>query len=64
MTVGDLIEKLKLYDSKLPVCIDDYMGFTEAYEETVKVERKTYVCYPFTEYDKFEYVNLKSEKFD
>ena len=35
MTVGDLITKLKMYDPKLPVCIDDYMGFVEAYEESI-----------------------------
>ena len=64
MTVGDLITKLKMYDPKLTVCIDDYMGFVEAYEESIKVERKKYVCFPFSENDKFEYVNLKSEKFD
>ena len=64
MTVKELIDRLKLYDEKLPVCINDYMGFTEAYEETVKVEKKKYVCFPFTEYDEFEYINLVSEKFD
>ena len=64
MTVGDLIEKLKPYDKKLPICINDYMGFVEAYEESIKVERKKYVCFPFTDDDKFEYINLKSKEFD
>lgn len=59
MTIEDLINKLKLYDPKLPVCINDYMGFAEAYEESIKVELKSYVCFPFTEHDRFEYVNLK-----
>ena len=59
MTVGDLMEKLKAYDKKLPICINDYMGFVEAYEESIKVERKKYVCFPFTDDDKFEYINLK-----
>ena len=40
------------------------MDFSEAYENNIKVERKTYICFPFTENDKFEYINLKSEKFD
>lgn len=30
MTVEDLINKLKIYNPKLPICIDDYMGFVEA----------------------------------
>lgn len=64
MTVGELINKLKVYDPKLPICIDDYMGFVEAQEETIKVEHKSYVCFPFTDNDKFEYVNLKGKKFD
>lgn len=64
MTVGDLIEKLKAYDKKLPICINDYMGFVEAYEESIKVERKSYICFPFTDDDKFEYINLKSKEFD
>lgn len=64
MTVEDLINKLKIYDPKLPICIDDYMGFVEAREETIKVEHKSYVCFPFTDNDKFEYINLKGKKFD
>ena len=64
MTVGDLIDKLKVYDKKLPICIDDYMGFVEAYEDSIEVERKQYVCFPFTENDKFEYINLKGKMFD
>lgn len=64
MTVGDLIEKLKTYDKKLPICINDYIGFVEAYEESIKVERKNYICFPFTDDDKFEYINLRSKEFD
>jgi len=64
MTVGDLIEKLKAYDKKLPICINDYMGFAEAYEESIIVERKKYVCFPFTDDDKFEYINLRSNEYD
>ena len=40
------------------------MGFVEAYEESIKVERKQYICFPFTDNDIFEYVNLKSKEFD
>jgi len=59
MTVRDLIDKLEQFDEDLPVCINDYMGFVEMSEETIKVERKQYICFPFTETDKFYYVNLK-----
>ena len=62
MTVKDLIEKLQLYDPKLPICINDYMGFVEAYEESIKIERKNYICFPFTENDRFEYINLVSRE--
>ena len=64
MTIKDLIDKLKVYDPKMPVCIDDYMGFVEAYEDCIKVEKRKYKCYPFTENDEFEYINLKSKEFD
>lgn len=62
MTVGDLINKLKTYDPKLPVCINDYMGFVEAYEETIIPELKTYITFPFTKHDEFIYLNLRSNK--
>lgn len=64
MKVKDLIEKLNKYDPELPVCIDDYMGFVEKNEETVKVEKHKYACFPFTENDEFVYVNLRGQKFD
>lgn len=59
MTVRDLINELKQYDDNLPVCIDDYMGFVEANEKTIKVEHKKYICFPFSEYDEFNYINLR-----
>lgn len=59
MLVKDLIDELKKMPQDWPVCIDDYMGFVEAYEESIKVERKNYICFPFTEDDKFEYINLR-----
>ena len=64
MTVQELIDKLCQYDPELPICIDDYMGFAEAQEKTIEVEHKLYVCFPFTDLDKFEYINLKGKKFD
>lgn len=60
MTVIDLIEKLSKYDPELPICIDDYMGFVEANEDCIEIEQKEYQCFPFTENDKFVYLNLKS----
>lgn len=60
MTVKDLINELKKYDENLPICIDDYMGFVEADEKTIKVEHKKYICFPFTDCDEFNYINLKS----
>lgn len=64
MNVGELIARLKQYDSKMPVAINDNMDFCEAYLENIKVERKKYRCFPFTEDDEFEYINLKSKEFD
>ena len=64
MTVRDLINRLEEMPQDWPVCIDDYMGFVEANEETIKVEKKKYITFPFTNTDEFEYINLKSQKFD
>lgn len=64
MVVRELIERLSQYDGSTPICINDYMGFVEAYEESIKVEKKRYKCFPFTENDEFEYINLKSLEFD
>ena len=60
MTVNDLINKLVQYDPNLPICINDYMGFVEASEDCIEVEEKEYICFPFTDVDRFKYVNLKS----
>lgn len=62
MKVKDLIHELEKYDPNLPVCIDDYMGFVEANEETIKVEKKKYITFPFTNTDEFEYINLRSNE--
>ena len=57
MTVKDLITKLQKYDPHMPVCINDYMGFAEAYEDSIEIEYKVYNCFPFTENDRFDYLN-------
>ena len=62
MTVKDLIKELIKYDLNTPVCIDDYMGFVEANGETIKVEKKKYITFPFTDNDEFNYINLKEQK--
>ena len=64
MTVRDLIHKLNKYDPNLPICINDYMGFVEANEETIKVEQHKYITFPFTKNDEFNYVNLRSNEND
>lgn len=64
MKVKDLIKELEKYDAELPICINDYMGFVEANENCIQVEKQQYICFPFTEGDKFEYINLKSKEFD
>ena len=62
MTVNDLITELSKYDPDLPICINDYMGFVEANETTIKIENKKFICFPFTECDEFTYINLKSNE--
>ena len=64
MTVKDLIDELKEMPQDWPVCIDDYMGFIESSEETIKIEKKKYITFPFTNNDEFYYVNLRGQKFD
>ena len=59
MIVKDLIDELKKMPQDWPVCIDDYMGFVERMEKVIIVEKKQYITFPFTETDKFYYVNLK-----
>ena len=60
MNVGELIERLEKYDKKLPIAVDDDIGFAEAYMENIIIERKKYLCFPFTKNDEFEYVNLRA----
>lgn len=64
MNVGELIKQLKRYDPKLPIAINDNMDFVEAYLENIKIERKRYRSFPFTENDEFEYINLRNQEID
>lgn len=64
MIVKDLIDELKKMPQDWPICIDDYMGFVEANEETIKIEKKKYIAFPYTDNDEFDYINLKGQKFD
>ena len=64
MTVKDLIKELEKYDPNTPVCINDYMRFIEAKEETIRVEKRKYITFPFTENDEFDYINLTDLSFD
>ena len=63
MTVKELINELEQYDGNLPICIDDYMGFVEATEKTIKVEHKKYITFPFSDGDEFNYINLRSNEY-
>lgn len=62
MTVADLIKKLNELPQDLPVCIDDYIGFVEADEDSIQIEQKEYQCFPYTDTDKFTYINLTGVK--
>lgn len=64
MKVKDLINELQKYDMDLPICINDYIGFVEANEKTIKITQHKYITFPFTENDEFSYVNLTSKEFD
>ena len=64
MTVKELINELQKVPEDWPICIDDHMGFIEANERVIKVEKKVYICFPYTDSDEFQYVNLKTQDFD
>ena len=59
MTVQELINKLKCFPPNLPVSIDGCMDFTEAEADTIKLVKRQYIGYPFTEDDKFDYISLE-----
>ncbi len=64
MTVKELIDELQKVPEDWPICIDDNMGFIEANEHIIEVEKKVYICFPYTDSDEFQYVNLKTQDFD
>jgi hypothetical protein len=61
MTVKDLINKLEKYNPDLPICLNDNIDFIEMNEETIKVEKHKYACFPFTDNDEFEYISLRGD---
>ena len=64
MIVKDLIDELKKMPQDWPVCINDYMGFVERMEKTIIIEKKQLITFPFTETDKFYYINLRSNEYN
>lgn len=59
MTVKNLIEELEKWPKDMPVTINDCMEYTEVFYTTIELKKKQYIGFPFTENDKFEYINLE-----
>ena len=59
MKVKDLIEKLSTLPQDLPITINNCIDFTELGGNTITIEKKQYICFPYTDSDKFDYINLK-----
>lgn len=59
MTVFDLIRELKKYPEDMPITIDECMNFSETIGNTIKVSKQEYCGFPFTDKDRFDYVNLE-----
>ena len=59
MTVNQLIEKLKEYTEDMPVTINEFMDFYESIEDTITLNKRVYMCFPYSDYDKFTYLNLE-----
>ena len=59
MTVKELIEELRAYPQDLPISINDCMDFSESIGDTIEVSRKQYIRFPFTDKDRFDYINLE-----
>lgn len=59
MTVKQLIEELEKYPENMPVTINECMDFSESVGETIILSKKMYICFPYTDKDKFEYLNLE-----
>lgn len=60
MTVAELIEELKKFSPDMPICIGDNMSFINMFQPTIEVKEDTYITFPFTDMDKFNYISLKS----
>lgn len=59
MTVLGLINKLKEYPMDMPITLNECMDFSESVGDTIKVTKRRYIGFPFTEEDQFDYVNLE-----
>ena len=59
MTVKQLIEKLKEYPEDMPVTINECMDFYESIEDTITLNKRVYMCFPYSDNDKFTYLNLE-----
>lgn len=59
MTVKQLIEKLKEYPEDMPVTINECMDFSESIGETIVVKENVYMCFPYSDNDRFNYLNLE-----
>ena len=59
MTVADLIQELKKYPENMPITIDGCIDFSETVGNTIRVSKQEYICFPFTQNDRFSYINLE-----
>lgn len=59
MTNRELIEILKKFPLDMPITINECMDFTEMDNDTIKVSKRAYIDFPFTETDTFNYINLE-----
>lgn len=59
MKVKDLINELNKWPQDMPITINECMDFSESCGETISVTKKQYIGFPFTEKDKFDYINLE-----
>ena len=59
MTVKDLIEDLSAWPQDLPITINECMDFSESCGETIVINKKQYIGFPFTDKDRFDYISLE-----
>ena len=59
MTVKQLIEKLKEYPEDMPVTINECMDFSESIGETIVIKENVYMCFPYSDNDRFNYLSLE-----